>query len=83
MRNKDEFPSSSCQISEAQLEVYLFGLMPAQIAGQIYDLSIENMEDHLLICPSCQQKAEAHIMLTWALKRSHSQIRGKTEAASP
>jgi len=69
LQDKTQFPVVQCQISEAKLESYLFELMPAQIAGRIFDESIEAMEDHILVCPSCLKKSEDHLSIVQALRR--------------
>lgn len=61
---------------ENTLEKYLTEIMPAQTAGAIFDSSIETVEDHLLICPICQDYAETHELLMRALRAERKANRG-------
>lgn len=80
MQKTEIIPPVPCEVSERQLEAYLFGLMPAQISGNIYDPSVEMMEDHVLICHSCLEKAEHHVSIGMALKRSQQHQRKRSIA---
>lgn len=58
-----------CQtISEDRLELYLSGQLTAQVAGNLDDISVTELEDHLLICPICLTAAETHELLMTAFK---------------
>jgi hypothetical protein len=63
--------ANACPIvSASQLEQYLMNLLPAQIGGSIYDESVTMIEDHLLVCPICLDRAEIQHVLTVALRES-------------
>ena len=74
--------ATNCPVlPETTLENYLTEMMPAQIAGAIYDGSIEFVEDHLLICPVCQERAETHELLMRALRSDQAATRGRVMTA--
>ncbi len=69
--------SKACEnVSEKHLESYLMNLLPAQIGGSIYDESLAQIEDHLLICPKCQAAAETHDLLMAAFRMDRAQSGG-------
>ena len=70
-----------CWLPESRLERYLFGLLPEQIAGSIYAECIEKIEDHLLICPQCLGRAEAHDLLVRTIRDSRKELSWKTLSA--
>ena len=51
-------------------------LLPAQIAGSIYDETVEEIENHLLLCAPCQTAAMKHLLLVGALQESEREARG-------
>ena len=55
-------------------------LLPAQIAGRIYDDSIVQIEDHLMICAKCQDFGERHVRLVNALRVERAKAGTKTMA---
>ena len=57
-----------CRVKNSLLEAYLLNRMPAQVAGKIYDRSIQDLEDHLLICQRCLTRAESQEAMVQALK---------------
>ncbi len=59
-------------LREKDLERYLTSRLPAQMMGNIYDDSIAQVEDHLMLCPVCLAKAELHELITKALRQNLS-----------
>lgn len=57
-----------CRVKNSLLEAYLLNRMPAQVAGMIYNRSIQDLEDHLLICNRCLERAESQEAMVQALK---------------
>ena len=51
-------------------------LLPAQLAGSIYDKTVEQIENHLLLCEQCQTAAMNHLLLVGALRQSERESRG-------
>ena len=68
-------------VSERTLESFLMNLLPAQIAGRIYDDSIVQIEDHLIICAKCQDFGERHVRLVNALRAERNKAGLNTMAS--
>ncbi len=58
---------------EDELEAYLMGQLPGQVLGREHDTDVIFIEEHLLWCQSCLQRAAAHDELVSALRTHHGQ----------